>query len=151
MFRLSKKVEYGILSMQYLADRERTLVSAKEISDNLELSFEFLAKTLQKLMKQGLISSTKGIKGGYLLAKPSEEITLSEIIEALDSKIFLAECMDDDHSKACARHSNCSIKKPLLLLQNKVTNIFQRTLLSELKSSKESNYEAKIQIDLRLN
>lgn len=151
MFRLSKKVEYGILSMQYLADRESSLVSAKEISDNLELSFEFLAKTLQKLMKQGLITSTKGIKGGYLLSRPSEEISLSEIIEALDSKIYIAECMDENHSDECSRHENCSIKKPLLLLQNKVANIFENTHLSELKSSNNKHFEKKVQIELRLN
>lgn len=137
--------------MQYLADRESSLVSAKEISDNLELSFEFLAKTLQKLMKQGLITSTKGIKGGYLLSRPSEDITLSEIIEALDSKIYLAECMDENHSDECSRHENCTIKKPLMLLQNKVANIFQNTQLSELKSTIVNQNVQKVQIDLRLN
>lgn len=151
MFRLSKKVEYGILSMQYMADRETVLVSAKEISESLELSFEFLAKTLQQLMKHGLITSSKGIKGGYILAKPSENITLSDIIEALDSKIYLTECMHKDNLEDCNRKDNCSIKKPIQVLQNKVNNIFESTLLSELKSKDILNYENKVQIDLRLN
>lgn len=151
MFRLSKKVEYGILSMQYMADREKTLISAKEISDTLELSFEFLAKTLQQLMKHGLITSSKGIKGGYILAKPSEEIALSDIIEALDSKIYLTECMHEENLDECNRKENCSIQKPLKVLQNKVNNIFESTYLSELKTKDFVQIENKVQIDLRLN
>lgn len=134
MFRLSKKVEYGILSMQYLADREDTLVSAKEMAESLEISFEFLSKTLQLLMKKGLVISQKGIKGGYLLAKPSNEISMSDIIYALDSKPELVDC-NGDNGEDCERKDNCTIRKPLEILQVKLNVLFDLTKLSELKSN----------------
>ncbi|MCX6147012.1 MAG: Rrf2 family transcriptional regulator [Candidatus Kapabacteria bacterium] len=134
MFRLSKKVEYGILSMQYLADKEEVLVSAKEMSESLEISSEFLSKTLQLLMKKGLVISQKGIKGGYLLSKPSNEISMSDIIYALDSKPELVGC-NGDNGEDCDRKDNCTIRKPLEILQIKLNDLFELTKLSELKSN----------------
>ncbi len=144
MFRLSKKVEYGILSMQYMADREESLVSAKEMSENLEISFEFLSKTLQLLMKKGLVVSQKGIKGGYLLSKPSIEISLSDIIYALDSKPELVDC-EGENGDDCDRKDNCTIRKPLEILQVKLNNLFDNIKLNELKSTNNTKF---VQIDL---
>lgn len=138
MFRLSKKVEYGILSLQYLADREGTLVPAKEIAAHLDLSFEFLAKTMQTLMKKGLIASQQGIKGGYYLTKKSSDISLSDIVYALDSTPKLVECIEDHANKdACLREGVCTIKRPLSIIQKKVDELFLQTTLENLKSKNQ--------------
>jgi Rrf2 family protein len=75
MLRLSKKVEYAVLALQYIAANEGKIVPAKEIAENLHISFEFLSKTLQTLMKRKLISSQHGTKGGYVLVKKPTEMT----------------------------------------------------------------------------
>jgi len=137
MLRLSKKVEYGILAMQYLADREGMTVPAKEIASNLELSFEFLSKTMQLLMKKNLIISHQGIKGGYTLSMPAKDISLNNIIFALDSKAKIVECLDDENpEETCDRKETCTIRSPLALIQKKIDELFDNTKLSDLKTIK---------------
>lgn len=137
MFRLSKKVEYGILSLQYLADREGMTVSVKEIAANLSLSFEFLSKTMQILMKKNLIHSQQGIKGGYILSKPAKDISLNDVVYALDSSPKLVECMEGDKGhENCERADTCSIRSPLVTIQQKIDDLFQNTTLADLKTIK---------------
>lgn len=137
MFRLSKKVEYGILSMQYLADREGMTISVKEIAQNLSLSFEFLSKTMQVLMKKKLIYSQQGIKGGYTLSRSAKDINLQEIVYALDSAPKLVKCIDiGEGHENCERIDECGIRSPLIKIQEKVDEMFQRTTLFDLKTIK---------------
>lgn len=142
MLRLSKKVEYGILAVQYMAEKLSELITAKEIAEKLDLSFDFLAKTLQTLNKNGLISSSQGVRGGYVLTKSPDEIRLTDIIEALDEKANLVDCFSPDDPE-CARQDECKLRYPLHILQKKINLIFESTSIAEL--SKNSD---KVQIDL---
>lgn len=136
MLKLSKKIEYGILAMQYIASnmdiKGGKVISAKEISSKLNIPFEFLSKTLQKLMKSGLIESQQGNKGGYVLAKSPKSTSLAEIILALEDKTQLVECFSDDDASTCSRTTRCSIKGPIKNIQKKINNIFNTTTLAEL-------------------
>lgn len=144
MLRLSKKVEYGILSLQFLAENADKKSTAKEISEQLDLSFDFLSKTLQVLMKKGLIVSHQGIKGGYKLARASAEISLSDIIEALEGKPELVECISDHKDKECGREATCTIKKPIRIIQDKIIGIFDETKLSHLSANEIVELEIKM-------
>jgi len=66
MLRLSKKVEYGIIAIRHIAslDGRGTVTTAKEISDTYDISYELLAKVLQRLTKKGLIVSYQGVRAG---------------------------------------------------------------------------------------
>lgn len=108
------------------------VISAKEISSNLNIPFEFLSKTLQKLMKSGLIESQQGNKGGYVLAKSPKSTSLAEIVLALEDKTQLVECFSDDSDSTCSRTTCCTIKGPIKNIQNKIDNIFNTTTLAEL-------------------
>jgi Rrf2 family protein len=130
MLRLSKKVEYGILAMQYMASNPNNLFTAKSISDNLHISYDFLAKTMQKLMKGQLIDSQQGIKGGYILAKPAEEIKLMDIIEVFDSRPELVDCVSGNRN--CFKMGSCQLQDPIRILQRKVEDIFSETSLQDI-------------------
>lgn len=130
MLRLSKKVEYGILTMQYMASNPGTLFTAKSISENLHLSYDFLAKTMQKLMRAGLLDSQQGIKGGYYLSKPADTIKLMEILEILDSRPELVDCVSKN--KDCNKKDNCQLHDPIKLLQKKVEDVFLETSLQDI-------------------
>lgn len=135
MLKLSKKSEYGIMAMQYLAENPKGLFTAKEMSDDLDLSFEFLAKTLQHLKKKGLVNTIQGMKGGYELNVDPKETSLLTIIAALENHPEIVECSHDpNHS--CSRIDFCSIRSPMMILQKKVEKVFYETYLSEFVRNK---------------
>jgi Rrf2 family protein len=136
MFRLSKKVEYAILAMQYMASQKDEILSAKEIAISLDLSFEFLSKAMQVLMNKGFVTSLQGIKGGYILVKPPDKIAISEILHAFNENIGIVECLSNGIDD-CNRTDNCNIKNPMIKLQHRINYIFQKTTISDLMD----NYE----------
>jgi Rrf2 family protein len=140
MFRLSKKTEYAILAMQYLASRKSSLVSAKEISAALDISFEFLSKSLQALMKAGLVKSQQGIRGGYYLTRNPEDITLMNVTDALNEKTSVVECQEGEED--CDRVEYCTLRSPMNVIQMKIDGIFKQMTISDLL--KESMLPPKI-------
>jgi Rrf2 family transcriptional regulator, iron-sulfur cluster assembly transcription factor len=90
----SKKCEYGMQAVLYLAAREKgTLVSADEISKVLKIPREFVSKILQSLRNSGLISSSKGKSGGFSLAKPASRIKLIDVVAAIDGLDMFDSCV----------------------------------------------------------
>jgi len=134
MVRLSKKTEYALLAMQYIGRNPKNLVSAKEISEKLNIPYDFLSKTLQVLMKYGLVISRQGKQGGYKLAKDVNKITMADIINAVEEKyaMSIVECFDDNDSPTCKRANVCTIRDPLKKLQSSIEEIFSNTKLIEI-------------------
>ena len=90
----SKKCEYGMQAVLYLAAREKgTLVSADEISKVLKIPREFVSKILQSLRESGLISSSKGKSGGFSLAKDPSRIKLIDVVAAIDGLDMFDSCV----------------------------------------------------------
>jgi Rrf2 family protein len=97
---LSNSCRYGIRAVIYLASRypEKSNLGIKEISKDLELPTPFLAKILQQLAKEKILSSTKGPNGGFSLFKKPESITLLDIIKIIDGEGYLKNCIiHEDH------------------------------------------------------
>jgi len=131
MLRLTKKIEYAILAMQYIAGNPNKLITAKEMSERLNISFEFLSKTLQALMKNALIVSHQGKSGGYSLTRSPESISISEIINALDETSTVVECASEEDILNCNRQNVCTIRQPMNSIQSKINSIFEQTTLAE--------------------
>lgn len=90
----SKKCEYGMQAILYLAAQEKgTLVSAEDISKVLKIPREFISKILQSLKDSGLISSSKGKSGGFSLAKPASRIKLIDVVAAIDGLDMFDSCV----------------------------------------------------------
>ena len=90
----SKKCEYGMQAILYLAAQEKgTLVSAEDISKVLKIPREFISKILQSLRESGLISSSKGKSGGFSLAKPASRIKLIDVVAAIDGLEMFDSCV----------------------------------------------------------
>jgi Rrf2 family protein len=134
MLRLSKKVEYGIIAIRHIASRNmhETVTTAKEISDTYDISFELLAKVLQKLAKKGLISSYQGVHGGYMLARNANTISISSIINAIEGySPAITQCISGNSEK-CEIFDNCTIKNPLGKIQININEAFEKMMLSEI-------------------
>ncbi len=144
MLRLSKKVEYSLLALQILARNNDRKLSAKEISEELNISFEFLSKVLQTLMKKGIVVSYQGIKGGYTLHQMPEEISIADVISALDDNSAVVECLSEEDFCGCDRTRDCTIKIPMQKIQKEIDSMLEKTTIADLAfnyQSKENNRE----------
>ena len=93
---LSSACNYGILATLYIAKEQRTnegYMSIRRLSNELNISFHFLTKILQTLTAEGLLHSHKGPKGGVMLAKPAKEISILDIVYAIDGSDIFTECV----------------------------------------------------------
>lgn len=135
MIRLSKKIEYAILAVQYISRNPSRLISAKEISEKLNISFEFLSKTLQKLIQGGIVSSRQGAKGGYSLAKPATEVSVEDIIKAIDENTAIVECFEHAGGESCGRTDECTLRSPIGKIQHEINTILRKTTIADLSRS----------------
>lgn len=92
-----------------MARTEQTLQTASSLSARTGLPEPTVAKVLKLLARGGLIASTRGVNGGYSLARPPEEISMAGVITALEGPVQLTSCVDG--SADCCTHAvNCSLK-----------------------------------------
>ena len=86
MLRLSKKADYALIAMKHLAQQSPVLcsTSAREIAEQYDIPIELMAKVLQRLVRTGLLVSTQGTRGGYALVRQPAELTVADIIQAID-------------------------------------------------------------------
>lgn len=111
---LSKACSYGLLAVMYVARAKRSsYVPIREICDELDISFHFLTKILQGLTRAGLLLSHTGPKGGVSLAKPAAEITLLDVIHAIDGPHLFNECIlglpGCGHETPCPMHARWAV------------------------------------------
>ncbi|MES2765776.1 MAG: Rrf2 family transcriptional regulator [Bacteroidota bacterium] len=132
MLRLSKKIEYALLAVQYLAQREGSCVSAKEMAEAYNLSFELISKVLQSLIKTGFVVSRQGSQGGYTLAKKAAQISVADVMYAIEGKKNLVECGDGEADCTCYVSEKCTIKDPLQLLQEKIDATLNSMTIAEM-------------------
>lgn len=132
MLRLTKRSEYGIMAMKYIASRNGAgSCSAREIAEWFNIPPEILAKVLQKLVKKGLIDSFQGKKGGYSLSKKSSRISVGEIIMAIEDNISVVDC-STEKGLSCEQIGLCSIQNPMNKIQRDLTSYFNNITLDDL-------------------
>src|SRR3954467_6192068 len=135
----STKAEYGVRVLVELAARGGdSPVPLAEIAEANGLPLAYLEHLVARLRKAGLVESRRGARGGYLLARSADEITMAEVVEALEGAIAPIECItaDPDGSIVCARETEPGHRCPTKLLWPRVRFSIVRTLqdttLSEL-------------------
>src|SRR5437868_14080989 len=88
MLRFTKRADYGLMAIHYIAIHDEGAVSAKRIAEEFSIPQELLAKILQRLAKQRLIVSHNGPKGGYVLSRRAAEISVGGVIRALEGPFY---------------------------------------------------------------
>ncbi len=106
----SRQCEYAIQGVLYLALKPQgEMTSIKELTKRLDIPYHFLGKILQRLASKGLLTSLKGPTGGFALGKPAKDITLFDIVEAIDGSDFTRNCVlgfsDCSGKNPCSVHS----------------------------------------------
>ncbi|HZW38043.1 MAG: RrF2 family transcriptional regulator [Syntrophothermus sp.] len=133
MFKFSKKIEYALIAIKYMANKElQESSTTKEISDKHELSYELLAKVLQQLSKNKVLISFQGVKGGYFLKEGIGDIPLKHIIDYLNEDDRITKCARENEDGICYYLDICTVRGPLLKIQSDIDEILFRTKLKEI-------------------
>ena len=133
MLKLSTKGRYGLRAMIDLArhqDDEARPVMMSDIAKRQELSKKYLHALLTPLKSAGLIRSTRGAKGGYSLARPPMEITLSDILTALEGELNIVDCVMSPTD--CVRRENCPAREVWMDLNRLVDNKLRSVTLAQI-------------------
>ncbi|MGQ9683015.1 MAG: RrF2 family transcriptional regulator [Anaerolineae bacterium] len=129
--KLTRGADYGTLGILYLARQPRDrVVLISEIAEAQGVPESYLAKIFQDLAKAGLVRSHRGARGGFTLARPPEDITLLEILEAIEGPLALNRCLDP--REGCERSAECPVHMALENAQGRLVEALQRVTLHSL-------------------
>lgn len=104
---ITLEADYAVRIVEYLAISNQK-ESANAISENTNVPIRFALKILRKLVAADIIASYKGSKGGYILNRPANDITLRSVIEAVEGPYFISRCLNNEYS--CG-HMHCKFHK----------------------------------------
>jgi Rrf2 family iron-sulfur cluster assembly transcriptional regulator len=131
MMEFTRKGEYAIRGILYLASLPQGKVALiSEIAEIADVPKSFLAKIFQSFAKIGLVKSSRGTGGGFVLARPAAQITLREVVEAVEGPIVPNRCLIGKGT--CARDSTCSVHPVWRKVQNEVVAILDGITLEDL-------------------
>ncbi len=128
----SRSCIYGLRAAIYVAayGEDRTYVSIREISRNLDISFHFLTKILQQLTEGGLMKSWRGPSGGVALARPASRISMLDIINVLESKDLFSSCVLG--LPGCGERAPCPVHKQWGTERRRLKKLFEGARLSRI-------------------
>ena len=108
MIRLGKLTDYAMLILSQMAQAPASVLSAAVIAEALHLSLPTVSKILKILSEGGLVSSVRGAEGGYLLTRAANEITVADVITAMEGNLAMTECCESIN--LCAISASCVMK-----------------------------------------
>ena len=107
MLRISRLTDYGTLVLAQLSHESDRPTSAADVANATGIALPTISKLLKSLAKAKLVSSTRGAQGGYRLARPADDISAADIIDALEGPVHITECSADDSS--CDFETICNV------------------------------------------
>ncbi len=136
MLKINKLTDYATLILSHLANNPIEVVSATDIAKNIQLSIPTISKILKILCGAELVKSFRGAGGGYQLAKPANQINLTDIIFALEGDISLTECCKG--TNACKLNAECTIKENWKKINDIVKTALAGLTLSDMSKPLET-------------
>lgn len=118
MLKIKRETDYALLIMIHLALQDKP-VSAIQIAEECSLSPSFVGKILKILTKFDLLSSKRGSQGGYVLNCEPENITILQIVSAIEGPMMISQCVEDKHQ--CMRSKQCELM-PFWYMINQILN-----------------------------
>ncbi len=137
MTLLSRKADYALLILSYL-HQHKTGGTARAIAEQFDLSRPFVANILKELCQKEFVTSHRGVKGGYALARDANTISLAELLEAVEEGFRLTMCnnsTEDDATTAedsCSHAGTCTVKGPMAEVHQRLMGVLRGVTLVEL-------------------
>lgn len=132
--RITTWAEYGVICARHLAERASAgPVTGRDIAAREKLPADYVEQILLRLRRAGIVTSTRGAKGGYALARPAARITVREIIAAAELMTFDLHCethpVDEER---CSASQECSIRPVWVMLQQRIDEVLDDVCLADL-------------------
>jgi len=131
--QVSRKVDYALRATIHLANDEHRdrACSVAEIAERERIPRQFLEKIIRDLIRGRLVRSRRGPHGGYVLARPAEEVTFKDVIEAVEGPISLNVCVGE-HAE-CFLLGACGMNRVWVEGQRRVMDLFQSTTIASVR------------------
>lgn len=130
MLRLSKMADYGTVVMTTMISEPERSRSAAEIAAAIHVPMPTVSKILKILARGGLVVSLRGARGGYMLSRPAEQISLVDVIKVMDGPIGMTECSVTPGM--CSQESGCVVRANWLRINTAVLGVLQEITLDQM-------------------
>jgi len=144
MLALTKKTDYALIALSEMARRNGTVTSARELASATSVPQSVLTNILKMLSSAGLVASMRGANGGYALARPVEEMTLRELIAAIEGPIQFVQCaVEPSASKKspCDLEGSCPVRTPALRVHDRLESFLSQVSLAEIVNGHDEPVE----------
>ena len=130
MLKLGKLTDYATLLMTAMAKAPAQVYTAQDLAARTHVAAPTAAKLLKLLAKAGLVESLRGVHGGYRLSRQPQQITVAEIVNAVEGPIAVTEC--SEHHSDCSMESNCTTRTNWRLINSTIRQALEAVTLSQM-------------------
>lgn len=136
--KLSTKTRYGIRAVVELAENYgKGPIQLKMISKDQDISIKYLEQIISLLKSAGIVSSSRGAKGGYFLARPPNQIKLSECFNCLEGPVFTVECVENQNY--CKKNKNCVAREVWAEIEKAIIAVLDSVTLQDMVNKAKKN------------
>ncbi|MCG3126744.1 MAG: HTH-type transcriptional regulator CymR [Phycisphaerae bacterium] len=130
---LTRKTEYGVIALCELARRDGELGSAREIASRHCMPLTLLMNVLKTLTQRGLVRSVRGARGGYALARAADQISLHDVVDAIEGPVRLVRCVDHPAAvESCELRGSCQVRAPMLRVHEKLRTFLDAITIADI-------------------
>jgi FeS assembly SUF system regulator len=130
MLRVTKLTDYATVVLTVLASAPEAMLSASGLAERAGLEPPTVAKLLKSLAQAGLVQAFRGVAGGYRLARPARDISLVEIVEAMEGPLAMTEC--SIHDGHCGIEASCGARANWRRINDVVADALRRVTLADM-------------------
>lgn len=135
MLRMSKLTDYGTMVLAQLAASDTDWTTAGQVAGATHLGPPTVSKLLKSLVHAGLVVSSRGVQGGYALARPAATISAAEILDALEGPVAITECSSS--TGGCDLESYCRVGSAWQRINSSIRKALEGITLADLQSRRE--------------
>ena len=136
MLKISRVTDYGLLASVYLARKHGEVVAAREVAEFYHLPLPMITKVLKALNQGGIVSSHRGVGGGYSFDGDADAVTLGQLLEVLEGPWDLVECesVDGEGHAVCSIRVACPSRRFMFGINRAIKGAFEQVTLDDLAS-----------------
>ena len=138
---LTKNTDYAIRALLALAARKGSYVSAKSIATDQDMPYQFLRGLLQEMSRHGLVVSKEGVRGGFMMEKDPDTISVTQLIEIFQGKVQVSECMF--RKQICGNRARCVLRHEIMRIEQVVQSEFEKVTIGKLMRDLEAANQVK--------